>query len=199
MQAGCEEDFPDCQAVDYTELSEAAGGNDVCVHLAVKNNDGAKNRDGDLENFRAVNVGMLRQAFESTQKAGVGHFINITSFHAANPSQTDPYAVSKREADQWLTKQTGMKVTALRLPAVSSGQATGNLGIVNKLPRFLRPMALSFLGAVKPIVGIGLVLDAIGNAAEKRMAGEIEIANPAEKNLFFAVFKKLVDWGLHSR
>ena len=192
---GLRESFPDCQAVDYTELPKAAGGYDVCVHLAVKNNDDAKNHGGDLENFRAVNVALMQEVFGNIQKAGVGHFINITSFHAANPSQMDPYAVSKREADQWLAKQAGMKVTALRLPAVSSGQASGNLGIVNKLPRFLRPMALSLLGAIKPIIGIGLVLDTIVNAAEKRVAGEIEIANPAERNLVFAGFKKPVDWG----
>ena len=183
--------FPDHPACNYLELKETAKGYDACVHLAVKNNNDA----GDLKKFRTANVEGLKHIFGDIENAGIKHFINLTSTHAANVVQDDPYSVSKREADTWLASQTGMKITALRLPAVYSPDATGKLGTVNKLPRFLRRMALAFLGSIKPIVDIERVVANIADCAETGKTGEIAIANPAEENPIFFAAKKMIDWG----
>lgn len=201
--------FPAHKCADYRDLSGVAAGYDACIHLAVKNNgDG-----GDLKSFRAANVSALQHIFGEIQQAGVKHFINLTSFHAANPKQNDPYAISKREGDTWLAEQTevaaktpttetraGMKITALRLPAVYSADASGNLAKVNRLPKFLRPPALAFLGAVKPMADMGRVVAAIADAlqdgtSQNAMSEDRAVANPQENNLIFTAFKKIVDLG----
>ena len=183
--------FPGDRVCNYHDLSSAASGFDTCVHLAVKNNSD----NGDLKSFRTANVDGLKHIFADVQKAGVRHFINLTSFHAANPKQNDPYAVTKREADMWLAGQDGMKITALRLPAVYSEGAAGNLALVNRLPGILRKPALAFLGALKPVVDMDRVIKAIDRQISAGDGGVIPVANPAHKNPVFVVFKKLTDWG----
>lgn len=196
--------FPGHQCCNYHDLAQAAEGYDICVHLAVKNNTDDK---GDLESFRAANVAALRHIFGVMQSAGIKQFINLASFHSANPAQMDPYAVSKREGEAWLMEQggaaTNLRITSLRLPAVYSAHAQGNLAIINKLPQFLRPAAAMFLGALKPVVNIERVVAAIADNFDHPESGadhhlwfeEFWIANPQDENLFFAAFKKLIDWG----
>ena len=183
--------FPDQASCAYRDLGRNAIGFDACVHLAVMNNAAG----GNLENFRAANVRALKLIFNEVENAGIRHFINLTSFHAANPNQNDPYAVSKREADAWITEQKGMRITLLQIPAVYSDAATGNLAKVNKLPGFLQPTALVFLGALKPWVSMERVVEAICEAIKDNAGGKKAIANQADKNPVFAIYKKLIDWG----
>ncbi|NJM51010.1 MAG: NAD-dependent epimerase/dehydratase family protein [Sphingomonadales bacterium] len=183
--------FPGKNCCNYHELSDAAKGYQACVHLAVMNNSEA----GDLAAFRTANLSGLKHIYEDVRQAGVTHFINLTSFHAADPKQKSPYAISKREADHWLSEQQSMNISQLRLPAVYSAEAGGNLAKVNRLPAIVQKPALWLLGALKPIADRDLVVRTIGDLLNKGEKTAISIANPADRNPFFILFKKLTDYG----
>ncbi|MFC4293250.1 sugar transferase [Sphingorhabdus arenilitoris] len=183
--------FPGDACCNYHDLQHIGSDYHSCVHLAVMNND----QHGSLADFRSANLTGLQHIFNDAKRAGVGHFINLTSFHAAHGNQQDPYAVSKREADQWLFEQQDMRISSLCLPAVNSQDAGGNLAKVNKLPAILRKIALVVLGAAKPLVDRDLVVAAIAGLVEKNEAVSISLANPVDRNIVYWTFKKIVDWG----
>lgn len=181
--------FPRLQNCTYSDIIHAGVGFDVCIHLAVMNN----NLSGDSELFRAANHDLLKTVFQDTKTAGCNHFINLTSIHALNETRNDPYSVSKRAADAWLDRQQGIKVTSIRLPAVFSESTTGNLSVIMKIPKFFQAPALLIIGALKPIVHINRVCYAIAAAITKKREKQLIISNPQDENMIFLLYKKFVD------
>ena len=181
--------YPEFSHCSYDDMAIAGLGYDVCIHLAVMNN----NNHWDIELFRAANVSLLQTVFQNAKQAGCKKLINLNSFHAADLAYDDPYALSKREAHRWLTEQRDLNTTTLCLPAVYSPESQGNLAHVNMLPKLARPFALQLLGAVKPIVRIENVATAIIAAVESDIVIDQYVVEPASNNVFFVLAKKIVD------
>lgn len=68
-------------------------------------------RDESL--FEKINVGGTRNMIAASQKAGVKHFILVSSASVTYP-HTTPYSLSKRETERLIKEQTSMKWTIVR-------------------------------------------------------------------------------------
>lgn len=174
-----------------------AAGYDSCVHLAVMNNDAA----ASIDDFRAANVEALQKIWQVSRNAGLRHFINISTFHAGLSSRSDPYSVSKREADAWLLEESRAHggeiiLSTILLPAVYSDSMRGGLAIIGSFPRPFRPALLAIAGALKPIVDIGLVSETIAKMIENPRAGVTPISNDIDRNPAYRLVTALCNWGV---
>ncbi|MFN4211982.1 MAG: NAD-dependent epimerase/dehydratase family protein, partial [Devosia sp.] len=137
--------FPQCQAVGYAELA-AATGFDSLLHLAVINND----QVAEPAEIQRVNVDMPGSLCRQATELGIARFIFISSAHALDRANRSDYATSKRQAVEQLAGVAGIDKWALYLPAVVGDELAGKLAFVNRLPGFLRGLALASLGSIKP-------------------------------------------------
>lgn len=181
--------FPYAKCCDYAALTSTLQGSDMILHLAARNND----QEGDLETFRAVNVGLLETITAAAQGAGVPLFVNATTLQADSSANASPYAQSKAEAERFLARQTGIEVVNLRLPAVYETEYRGKLAVLNKVPSFLRSAAFSMLSALKPTVHIKHIAQAVQDVASGRLRGSAVISDRQIGNRAFAIFKRLID------
>ncbi len=67
----------------------------------------------DKSLFQKINVGGTRNMIEASIKAGVKHFILVSSASVTYP-HTTPYSLSKRETERMIKEQTAMKFTIVR-------------------------------------------------------------------------------------
>ncbi len=88
-------------------LPEALEGVDTVYHLAAV----LVPRDQSL--FEKVNVGGTRNMIEASIRAGVKHFILVSSASVTYPFTT-PYSLSKRETERMIKAQTAMNWTIVR-------------------------------------------------------------------------------------
>lgn len=189
--------WPDHDCCDYAQLSARAQGYDACVHLAVRNNDAS----GPIEQFREANVAGLKRVWNSLHGSGFRHFINISSFHAGLTDKSDPYSVSKREADAWLAQQgqqaeDAIIVSTLLLPAVFARTMRSRLAIIERLPRPLRNLMFAMAAALKPAVDVHQVTEGIAQALDKPAPGVTIVNNSADENPFYRAFQGLCNWGV---
>lgn len=142
---------------------KALQGCDVVIHTAARVHV-MKEKAGDpLSEFRKVNVegtlNLARQAAESGVKRFIfistikvnGEFtINNQPFTASDrPNPSDPYAISKYEAEQGLlqlAKTTGMEVVIIRPPLIYGPGVKGNFRTMIKMLQKGIPLPL---GSVK--------------------------------------------------
>jgi nucleoside-diphosphate-sugar epimerase len=122
--------FPGCIYCDYTELAETAKGYTVLLHLAVLNNTSSE----PLETFLKVNVDGALETAKLAREAGIETFVNFSSTHALDQSNTSPYAISKRNAADELAKIEGMRIINLYLPYVYNPDFSDRLTFLSKLP-----------------------------------------------------------------
>jgi lipopolysaccharide/colanic/teichoic acid biosynthesis glycosyltransferase/uncharacterized protein YbjT (DUF2867 family) len=190
--------FPGCGVAGYDELEALARGADAMVHLATLNTTS----NGTAGEFTAVNVAFARQMADMAQRAGVGHFIHVTSVHALHASRTDAYASSKRAAMVELSGLASIAITQMVLPAVvgSSGDAfAGKLAVLNRVPKAMRPAMLALLGALRPTVTAACVADWIAdNAGHPPQAGDdsrIILSEGQEGNRVYAAARLVLDMG----
>lgn len=156
----------------YGDLAEAARGADAIVHLAARNND----RGGDRAAFRAANVDLLRTVLAAAREAGVGLFLNAATLKASDPDARDAYGASKAEAERLLAAEGGLRVVTLRLAAVYDDDAyKGNLAVLYRLPRALRPAARALLACLRPVAHVERVGSAVLGALRAGEGGDAEI------------------------
>ena len=145
-----------------TNWTKVLAGVEVVVHCAARVHITQDTENDPLEIFRTVNVkGTIRLA-EQAFDAGLKRFVFISSlkvngeytdshpFKADSvPNPTDPYSVSKWEAEQALkniAKKTGMEVVIIRPPLVYG------LGVRANFLRLMQAIKLGLplpLGAIK--------------------------------------------------
>lgn len=132
---------------DWTNVVEEI---DVVVHLAGRAHVTQETTADPLAAFRAVNVdGSVRLA-QQAAAAGVRRLVFVSSIGVLGvtagaerpfdddtaPAPTEPYAVSKLEAEQALANvaaQTGLELVIVRPPMVCGAGAPGNLDRLMKL------------------------------------------------------------------
>ncbi len=182
--------YPEHSCCTLEQLSEQAQGAHTLIHLAVKNND----EPGDDAAFFKANVAMLQRVVELTREAGIKNMIYPASLQAV-PNATTPYRRSKFAAEEFLTTQSDLTVTCLRLPAVYSETFRGKLSILNKLPRITHDPLLILLGSLKPVVHVECVVSAISHAIAKPQSEAVWVTNSQSNNPVYRVLSRLMDLG----
>lgn len=181
--------FKGATTTDYEGLGAATKGFDAVLHLAARNND----QDGDLEAFRAGNVGVMQDVIAACRVGGVTRFINFTTLHAEKAGNTTPYGQSKLEAEQCPEAAEGLHVTHIRLPAVYGTQYKGKLAVLNKVPGVLRKPAFWLLAALKPTVHIDRVYEAVTQQMAQEGAAHVLVTDEQRGNPVYWLFQKVVD------
>lgn len=185
--------LPGCETISYDEIDAKAVGSDLLLHLAVLNND----VDAVWEEFDRVNVQLTVETCKRAAAAGIGRFIFISSTQALDRSNSSHYAESKRAAAAALRNIGGIPVEIIYLPAVIGDKFAGRLGVLNRLPIFLRGRMTQFLGALHPTVHVDNLARALTAPADGKdgpLTSRI-VTDGQSKNTFFTVVNRLVDLG----
>ena len=116
------------------------------VHLAGRAHVIRESATDPLTEFRRVNVGVTLSLARQAAAAGVRRFVFISSIkvngetglvaESDTPRPSDPYAVSKLEAETGLWKlaeRSGMEVVVIRPPLVYGPGVGGNFGALKRL------------------------------------------------------------------
>lgn len=180
--------YPTLRSCGYDELEQAAAGFDVLVNLVTVNND----VDTVPEEFHRVNVGLMLDLIEKAGRAGIDRFINVSSIHALDESNTTPYAESKRAAVSALETVTEPVVFTVYLPLIYGPRWAGKLAPLNRLPRFLATPLFTLLAAFKPTLHIsGLAEFVVG--IRKGMPSSTILTDGQRDNVAFKIAKRMID------
>jgi len=169
--------FSEAAVCDYAALSGHDLTGAVIIHLAARNND----RIGTIEEFRAGNVDGLLEVAAIAKAGGAARFINLCSTHALDTEHTDPYGLSKREGARALTALWPDGAINLYVPAIYGDDFRGRLAVLNRLPAALKPLAISVLRQVKPMISINRLL-----AVLLELAAEPDLSDDPWKSERFA-------------
>lgn len=181
--------FPNVKVTDYEGLDVASKGFDTLVHLAVRNN----NKTGSLNEFRDVNVKLLKQVVRTAKKSGISTIVFLTTAHANAPEITTPYAKSKQEAEVYLAETKNINIIKLRLPAVYGDKFSGKLQKLMLVPKFLRPLTFKVVAAFKPTVHVNRVAEFIQNIDDLHGRSDVTLSSRQEENWIYAFVKRVVD------
>jgi len=159
-----------------TEWSTALKSIDTVVHLAARvhmMNDSAAD---PLEEYRKVNVAGTEKLAKTAANAGIRRFIFMSSVkvngegkpssytETDSPSPTDPYGVSKWEAEQILNDiaaQTGMEVVTLRAPLVYGPNVKANFLNLIKIVQHGIPLPVGNINNRRSFIYLGNLIYAI--------------------------------------
>ena len=171
-----------------TDWSEAVRDVDCVVHLAARVHVMHDTAADPLGAFRRVNLcGTIRLAKQAAA-AGVRRFIYISTIKVNGdqspavadrgwrrlsvddvPAPSDPYAVSKWEAEQALaeiSRDTGMELVVIRPPLVYGPGVKGNFRNLLKLLKCRIPLPLAGVANLRSLVYVGNLADAIAAVME---------------------------------
>lgn len=143
-----------------TNWDEAVKGLGMVVHLAARAHILTDLAVNPLEEFRKTNTEGTLNLANSAARAGVKRFVFVSSIgvngsgsvtpftERSTPNPSEPYAVSKLEAEHGLREiaaHTGMEVVIVRPPLVYGADCPGN---------FLRLLNLIYKGFPLPLGGV---------------------------------------------
>ena len=167
---------------------------DALVHLATHNND----QKTGLDEFRKGNITYLQNVVKGMRNAGIRKVIYFTSIHACDIRKSDPYSVTKREAEDWLCSLNQLEIIKFRLPAILTKHTQGNLRYINHLPDFLQPFGLNISKCLRPAADMNTIIVAMENALEKKLVNksEILVSDRQMNNPIYNIIAKLMDYGV---
>lgn len=161
-----------------TNYNSVLNNIDVIIHTAARvhiMNDKSKN---PLSEFREINTyGTLNLAEQAAQK-GVKRFIFLSSIkvngeitdlgktfqHSDKPNPTDPYSISKYEAEEGLkeiSRKTGMETVIIRPPLIYGPGVKGNFSsMINWLKKGV-PLPFKLLHNKRSLVSLVNLIDLI--------------------------------------
>ena len=160
-----------------TDWRQAVTGMDVVLHLAGRAHVMHDHAADPLEMFRAINRDGTAALADQAAAAGVKRFVFVSSikvngdfapvdhpFRPENvPAPTDPYGISKAEAEDALTfvaARYGMEIVVVRPPLVHGPGVKGNLAILTKALRRGLPLPLgSVNNNHRSLVGVDNLTD----------------------------------------
>ena len=180
-----------------TDWTPALKGVQSVVHLAARVHVMKENALDPLTEFRRVNtLGTLRHASMAAQ-AGVRRFVYVSTVKVNGeattnmpfreddrPCPSDPYSISKWEAEQGLRRiasETGMEIVIIRPPLVYGPGVGGNfLAILKWIYRGI-PLPLASVRNQRSLVGLGTLVSLIVSClSHPRAAGEVFLASDGE-------------------
>lgn len=182
----------------FTDWKMLLNGADLVLHLAARVHITNTKRHHSLKEFRKVNVeGTLNLAKQSAI-AGVRRFVFLSSikvngsstlsnqtFSADDPpNPTDPYAISKFEAEKGLRKievQTGMEVVIVRSPLVYGPGVKANFAAMVKLVGMGIPLPLGAINNSRSMVALDNLIDLLVTVmSHPAAAGETFLVSDGE-------------------
>ncbi len=179
-----------------TDWSRALPGIDVIVHLAARAHVMNNNVGDPLAAFREVNVDGTKSLAKMAANAGVKCFVFISSVKVNGegkaipysekdkPAPIEPYAVSKREAEQALNEiaeETGLEVVVLRSPLVYGPDVKANFLRLLKLVEKGVPLPLASIYNRRSLIYLGNLIDAIvAGIKHPKAAGQTYLVSDGE-------------------
>ncbi|MDA9550103.1 SDR family oxidoreductase [bacterium] len=161
-----------------TQWESALDKVDCVIHLAARVHVMSDSSSNPLAIYREVNTAGTMNLARQALKAGVKRFIYIssikvngestsknTSFKASDePFPTDPYAISKYEAEQQLfelTKGTDMGIVVIRPPLVYGPGVKANFLTMMRWVNKEIPLPLGFIQNKRSLVALDNLVDLI--------------------------------------
>jgi lipopolysaccharide/colanic/teichoic acid biosynthesis glycosyltransferase len=193
--AALQTQYPELRVCDYDALAHVDLTGAVFIHLATRNND----QPGTLDEFRTANVDHLLRTAMIAKEGGARRFVNISSTHALEPKPDDPYGVSKHEGAEKLAAYWPAGALNLYLPAVYGAEFRGRLAILDKLPGLAKPMALSLLRQLKPMISIDHLAQTLLRTIDEPVAagdawhGARYAADPVPSVGLYLMVKRAID------
>lgn len=181
----------------HTEWQKALQGIEVVVHLAARVHIMHDEADDPLAEFRKINLEGTRKLAEDAVRAGVKRLVYISSIkvngeatHGApfttndTPVPTDPYAITKWEAEQMLrdiSSKTGLEIVIIRPPLVYGPGVKANFLNLIKLVRRRIPLPLGGIDNKRTLVALDNLADLIMRCCEHpAAAGHVFLAGDDE-------------------
>lgn len=169
---------------------------DTVFHLAARVHVMDDSSPDPLAEFRQVNVeGTIRLAQEAV-KAGVKRFVFVSSIKVngegsktaytedSTPNPTDPYGISKWEAEQALRQiesETGLEVVIVRPTLVYGPGVKANFLNMMKIIKSVFPLPLASINNKRSLIYVGNLVDALATcAAHPAAAGRTYLVNDGE-------------------
>ena len=161
-----------------TDWSPHLQGVDVVIHCAARVHVMHETTAHPLALFRLVNVAATVQLAEQAAQAGVKQFIYLSSVkvngdgtqlghpysEASAPAATDPYGVSKYEAEQALLalgERTGLRVTIIRPPLIYGPGVKANFASMLQWVRKGVPLPFGRIRNKRSLVYLGNLVSLI--------------------------------------
>ncbi|GAA5316983.1 MAG: NAD-dependent epimerase/dehydratase family protein [Candidatus Pelagadaptatus aseana] len=159
-----------------TNWTDALKDCDVVIHLAARAHILEQNEDNPIELFRESNTKATINLANQAAQAGVKRFIFISSIGVNGssnktpfketdcPEPSEPYAISKWEAEQGLwgiQGNTDLEIVIIRPPLVYGSNAPGNFG---KMVRWIEsgiPLPLGAINNKRSLISVDNLTDII--------------------------------------
>ena len=168
----------DLAAMSDTTLASVLRGAVAVVHLAARVHRMNETPRDSTADYRRANVELTERIARAAAAINVGHFVFASSvkvngeatlpgrpFRESDPPDPrDPYALSKWEAERVLrevAEETGMRVTALRLPLTYGPGVKGNFADLVRAVAKRRPLPFARIANRRSILGIGNLVSAV--------------------------------------
>lgn len=168
----------DLAELDARTGALALGGAAAVVHLAARVHRPGAQGDDEVAAMRRTNVAATVRLARAAAAAGVAHFVFASTVKVNGeftqpghpwresdpPDPQDAYAASKWEAEQSLAAiagETGMRVTALRLPLTYGPGAKGNFAALAHAVRAGVPLPFARIANRRSVLGLSNLCDAI--------------------------------------
>lgn len=171
---------PNWVVEDISGLQDPQGmlsGFDAVVHCAARVHVLRDKETDPLAEFRRVNVAGTLNLARQAASAGIGRFVFISSLKVngesskavpfdpfQEPHPSDPYGISKWEAEQGLQKiarETGMEIVIIRPPLVYGPGVKANFRAMMKAIMWQIPLPLGAVHNRRSLVAIDNLLDLI--------------------------------------
>jgi nucleoside-diphosphate-sugar epimerase len=161
-----------------SDWRDALQGVSVVIHLAARVHVMHESAADPLAEFRKVNVEGTEHLARSAAAAGVKRLVYVSSIkvngeetiggqrysEVSAPFPTDPYGLSKWEAEQALQRvaaETGLELVVIRPPLVYGMGVKGNFAQMMKALARGLPLPLASIGNQRSLVYVGNLVDAI--------------------------------------
>lgn len=159
-----------------TDWNHALEGVDTVIHLAARVHIMDDKAAEPLTEYRRVNVEGTTQLARESVKAGVKRLVFISSIKVngeeksvpytenSPPNPTDPYGISKWEAEQALRKiesETGLDIVILRPTLVYGPGVKANFYNMMKIIDLKIPLPLASIKNKRSFIYVGNLVDAI--------------------------------------
>jgi nucleoside-diphosphate-sugar epimerase len=162
----------DLATIGEHALRNALRGATAVVHLAARVHRPADANGDALAPMRRINVDVTERIARAAAAAAATHCVFASSVKVNGevtmpgrpfcesdpPDPHDDYAATKWEAEQALAavaEETGMRVTALRLPLTYGPGAKGNLATLARAIRAGLPLPLAGIRNRRSVLGVG--------------------------------------------
>ena len=159
-----------------TDWKEALNGVDTVIHLAAQVHVSGANTAELIKAYHSVNIAGTEHLAQMAASMKVRRFIYMSSIKVNGegrqipytehdrPAPSDPYGISKYEAEQLLkviTLKTGLEVVVLRPPLVYGPQVKANFLKLFKVVNMGIPLPFANVKNQRSLIFIGNLIDAI--------------------------------------